>query len=486
MDIGNSKIAIGVSLKLFNDLLISLHQKNVHLRRVNFEQEISFLEKLKVTAHVAVEINQPELEFESPGPGQQPIILFHIGGKIKPKISFHDQTSDTLFEVPFFATAMLQVAIKQPNPAAAPKLGLNYLGVKNVSEPLDDKFVNDLFNDTEYVKLINDFQLDILKPVIQGMEAVYYADPLNVDDNQLPAHGAYPVVVRHMHSTPGNVDAIGVFFQLPYEPINVGVVTSFVPSGSEFFVRVSSGMIQSMVSKFKGDLQEFLEKFNDSLKVKRLDLTIQDNAIKVNGKVEETDFDATGTVSGKFHFRHRPGLKKIILDGSEIDIDIDLPWWADLLLIVFFPVGIVVYTAINYVEDLVPEIGQKMLGKMFNNMMDNLAESINLEGLSVGGIPVEVYPDTIKLDDNALSMKVQVLVQPITQTIVWADYGKVLGKFMYFHLADGRQFRTEDLIRYMEMGLVNVPGFHVYGGRFIRSNPDNTTGNNLMERFARR
>lgn len=459
MNIGNSKLAFGVSLKLFDDLIKSLHQRNVGLRRVSFEEELTILEKLNATIHVTVDIDEPELEYESQGANQEPIILIHLGGKVKPSITFAGQTSDTLFEIPFSASAMLKVAIRQPDPAKAPKLGLNYLGVKYVSDPLDDKFVNDLFNETEYVKLIEDFQLDIFEPVISAMEAVYYADPLDVDDSQLPSHGAYPILLRHMHSQSGTINAIGIFFQLPYETIDVGLVPSFVPKGSEIFVHVSAGMIQSMVDKFKGEIQTWLEGFADSLKVNWINLTIQNNAIAVSGKVTETETDSTGTVSGKFHFNHRPGLKKIILDGSDIDIDIDLPWWADLLLVIAFPIGIVVYSAINYVEDKVPNIGQKMIGDMFNDMMDNLANSINLEGLSVGGIPVEVYPDTIKLDDNALSMKIQVLIQPITETIVWADYGKILGKFMYFHLASGRQYRTEDLIRFMEMGLIKVPDF---------------------------
>ncbi|MEJ2594365.1 MAG: hypothetical protein P8100_04410 [bacterium] len=485
MAIGNSKIAIGLSLKLFDDLIRGLHQHNVNLRRVHFEQKINILEKLEATIDITVDINEPELEFESRGSNQQPIILAHLGGTLKPKITFAEQTSDTLFEIPFFATAMLQVGLRQPHPAHAPQIGLDYLGVKNVSEPLDDKFVNDLFNESEYAKLIQELKLDILEPVIAGMEKVYYADPLDVDDSQVPSHGSYPVVIRHMEGAQGTLNGIGVFFQLPNETIDVGLVPSFIPGGSEFFVQVSTWMIQSMVEKFKGDLQEWIENFAGSIKVNTLDLAIQDNAISVYGKVTETETDSTGTVSGKFHFNHRPGLKKIILDGSDIDIDIDLPWWADMLLIIFFPIGIVVYSAIDYVEDKVPEIGQKMIGQMFNDMMDNLAASINLQGLSVGNVPVEVYPDTIKLDDNALSMKVQILIQPITETIVWADYGKILGKFMYFHLASGRQFRTEDLIRFMKMGLIRVPGYHIYANRFIRSNPDNKTNNNLLERFGR-
>jgi len=485
MDIGNSKLAVGVSLKLFDDLIKGLHQKNVNLKRINFNQEFKILDKISTTIHAIVDINPPELEFEFQDSIQQPIILMHFSGKVKPKITFANKTSDVLFEIPFSATAELQVAVRQPSPAQAPVLGIDYLGVKNVSEPLDDQFVNDLFNDTEYVKIIEDFQLDILEPVIAGLEAIYYADPLNVNPDTLPSHGAYPVLLRHMPAGYKTLDAIGVFFDLPYQSLSVGNVNSFVPSGSELFVQVSEGMLQSMVDKCKTDLQNWFEQNSPTLKVSKLSLSVEDNAVSVYAKVKEKETDSSGKLTGRFHFRHGPGQKKIILDGSELDLDIDLPWWADLLLCILFPIGITVYSAINYVEDAVPDIGQKILGKMINDMFDNLAESINLEGLAVGGVPIEVYPDTIKLDNNALSMKIQVLCQPITETIVWADYSKVLGKFMIFHLASGRQYYVNHLIRFMKLGYINLPGYHILSGKYIRSNPDSETSNNLTELYGR-
>jgi hypothetical protein len=485
MDIGNAKVAVGVSVKLFDDIIKSLHQRNIKFQRIAFEEEITIIEQIKAKIHMEFDIDPPELEYESQGNNKEPLLLLNMGGKAKPKISFAGKTSDVLFEIPFSASAAFRVVIRHPDPAKAPVMGLDFLGVKNVSEPFNDALVNKLIAETEYVKLIEDFQLNILEPVISGIEAVYFADPLGVNSAPLPSHGSYPVVLRHMFGRSGTIDAISVFFGLPNESLAVGLVPSFVPSGSEIFIHVSEGMLQSMVDKFKDELKKWVESQSSSCKVSNVALTIQDNAISVSGKVKETDYDATGTVTGKFHFNHRPGLNKIVLDGSDIDIDIDLPWWADMLLVIFFPVGIVVYSEINQIEEDVPEIGQKMIGRMFNDMMDKLAASINLENLSIGGIPVEVYTDTIKLDNKALSIKIQILIQPITETIVRADYGKILGRFVYFYLESGRQFRTEDLIRFIGMNLIKVPGYQVVGGKYIRSIPDNTMGNNLLERWGR-
>lgn len=484
MDIGNAKIVVGTSLKLFQDIIRGIYEHNANLRHVSLNEEISLFEGLKAKIRIDFDITPPELEFESRGSTQEPVILMNFGGIAKPKISFAGQTSDVLFEIEFWASAIFQVSLRQPGSGKAPVLGLNFLGVKNVSEPFNDEMINRLIAETAYVKLIEDFKLDILEPFISGIEDVYYADPLDVNSTPLPSHDSYPVAIRHMIGKVG-IDAIGIFFGLPGDTLNVGLTPEFVPSGCEVLVHVSEGTLQSMVTKFKGDLQKWLMSFRSSLKISSLDLTVEDNAVSVYGKVEDTKLDASGTVTGQFNFHHRPGLNKIVLDGSDIDIDIDLPWWADLLLVILFPIGIVVYGALDYAEDKVPEIGQKMIGKMFNGMMDRLAESITTERLSIGGIPIEVYTDTIELDDNSLSIKIQVLIQPISETIARADYGKILGKFMYFTLTSGRQFRTEDLIRYMKLGLIRVPGYHVYGGKYIRSNPDNTTGNNLLERWGR-
>lgn len=485
MNIGNAKIALGVSLKFFNDVLWGMYQKNVKFRHMNIEEEITIFEQIKATINLNINIDLPELEYESRGSNQEPVLLLTIGGTVKPTITFAGQTSDVLFDVPFSAEANFRVVTRQPDPAKAPVLGLDYLGVKNVSEPFNDATINKLLTEANYINLIENFQLDILEPAISAIEKVYYADPLDVNNTPLPAHGSYPIVIRHMYGSSGTIDAIGIFFGLPDQPLNVGLVPSFVPSGSEFFIHIAKEMIQSMVNKFKGDLQKWIQGFSSSLKVSNLSLTIKNNAIALYGKVVETKTDTSGEVKGNFHFNHVPGLNKIILDGSEIDIDIDLPWWADLLLAICFPAGVIVYSAIDYVEENVPEIGQKMLGKMFNNMMDKLAESIKLDNLSIGGIPVEIYTDTIKLDGNALSIKVQILIRPITETIVRADYGKILGRFVYFYLESGRQFRTGDLIRFMNMNLINVPGYSACGGKYIRSNPDGTTGNNLLERWGR-
>lgn len=485
MDIGNAKVAVGVSVKLFDDIMKSLHQRNSKFQRIAFEEEITIIEQIKAKIHMEFDIDPPGLKYESQGSNQEPVLLLNIGGTAKPKISFAGKTSDVLFEIPFSASAAFRAVVRKPNPAKAPVLGLDYLGVKYVSEPFNDALVNKLIDETEYVKLIEEFQLDILEPVISGIEAVYFADPLGVNSSPLPSHGSYPVVLRHMFGRIGAIDAIGVFFGLPNESLAVGLVPSFVPSGSEIFIQVSEGMLQSMVNKFKDDLKKWIESQSSSCKVSNLSLTIQDNAISVSGKVKETSIDATGTVKGQFHFNHRPGLNKIILDGSDIDIDIDLPWWADMLLVIFFPIGIVVYSEINQIEEEVPEIGQKKINRMFNDMMDKLAASINQKNLSIGGIPIEIYTDTIKLDDNALSIKIQVLIQPIRETIVRADYGKILGRFVYFYLESGRQFRTEDLIRFIGMNLIEVPGYQVVAGKYIRSNPDNKTGNNLLERWGR-
>ncbi len=485
MEIGNAKLALGVSLKLFNDVVVSLHQRNVQLRHVSIEEEIPLIEKIKAKIRMDFDIDPPALEYENQGANKEPVLLLNIVGKAKPKVTFAGKTSDVLFEIPFWASAIFKFVLRQPDPAKPPLLGLDFLGVKNVSEPFNDALINRLITETDYVAKIEEFQLDIFEPIISGIEAVYFADPLDVNNTPLPAHGLYPVKLRHMYGGSGTVDAVGIFFGLPDKSLQVGLVPSFVPSGSEIYIHVGEGMLQSMVDKFKGDLQTWIESQSSSVELSKLTLKIQDNAISVSGNITETSIDATGSIKGKFHFRHVPGLKKIILDGSDIDIDIDLPWWMDLLAVLIPPLGMAVYTAVDYVEDTVPEIGQKMIGKMFNGMMDRLAESINTENLSVGGIPIEVYPDQILLDDNALSIKLQILIQPITETITRADYGKLFGRFIYFYLESGRQFRTEDLVRFMNMNLIEVPGYHVSAGKYIRSNPDNTSGNNLFERWGR-
>ena len=79
-----------------------------------------------------------------------------------------------------------------------------------------------------------------------------------------------------------------------------------------------------MIEKGKSELKKWLEDQGNGLVVKNLDLTLQNNRVKVQGSVEHTPSDAEGHVSGYLQFKHAPGSPTMYLDGSNIDLDLDL------------------------------------------------------------------------------------------------------------------------------------------------------------------
>ena len=136
-------------------------------------------------------------------------------------------------------------------------------------------------------------------------------------------------------------------------------------------------------------------------------------------------------------------------------------------------------------EETLPNLAQNYIEDIANDMLGKLSESINLEGLSVAGIPVEIYPQELSLNDGKIQLHIHVHSFKTVDRLQRADYSPLRSKFILFTLQSGRKFKTKDLARFMKVGLVEVPGYHEVDGEYVRANPDDIEANNLLEQFGR-
>lgn len=475
MDIGNAKIAFGISFKMIDDMLKAFHHKNVFPQKLDFDHEIEIMQNITATVHIMVDIHQPHYNMHLPDDGLNPYGLLHLSGDARFQITFAGETSPELFTIPFSTGVRLTPDLRHKD-GVAPFVRLHYEGVDYVSEPFATSFVSNIMNSSEIQGVLDEFKLDVVEPIIDALETVYY---FNDPPDQKPGPDDYNVQLKLMQKHSGHTEAIGLFVNLPGSLLDNIPAQSIVPKKSEVMMHIPPGMIQIMVDRGKNKLQDWIEDFSDTIKVTELSLSLDDNRIVVNGKVKETTTDSKGSIKGSLYIRHMPGKSKIILDGTEIDLDIDLPWWLDALAFLIPPLGFMIDAAVNIAEQQVPDLAQKTAQNLINGTLGK----ITLENLSVEGVPFEIYPDTIELEDNAITLNIQVLFWPLTENLARADYAPIFERFVMFHLETGRRYMTSDLARLMEKGMVNIPGYHQVGGKYIRSNPDTTSANNLLERF---
>lgn len=476
MDIGNAKLAFGLSIKLFDDILKGLHSQNVFPQQVEVEEEINIVDKLKATIFLTVDIDQPDfyLEIED---AVEPELRFKISGKVTPKISFAGETSPDLFTIDFEAEVRLGIKLKN-RINQAPVIVLDYGGAIFASDPFETKFIDSLFDTDEVKNTLNLLEFDVITPIIEGLGNIYY---FGTPANLRPSVDQYPVSLQLQIPGSKTRSAIVLFIGTPGTSLNTQhLYTSIVPRYSEFMMHAGSEIVEHMKEKGKSKIEEFIKDFS-SVVLSNYILTVENNQVDINAQITETETGAYATIDGYFHFRHVPGMEKMFMDGSKVNIDVELPWWLDVIAFFMPPIE----DAIRFAKQEVPDIMQETITDLVNNFMNKLDESIQLEGLDIEGLPVEVYPQEIKLDNNSITANIQILTWPITEELLNASYGTLQDRFIYFELESGRKYFVEDLAKFMYKGLVNIPGYHQVDLKYLRANPDGRETNNLEYRFGR-
>jgi len=474
MNIPKGKVAIGLATKM-------LEQSLQRIIKVNFIDKLSLKksfpvipgnDQLMLSALVDISLKPV---FFSPHRATRgtPFNRLNIGGSMRLRVASDTDESPVLINAPFEFVIVLESTLKNRS-GQAPVLSLGYVSIEAVSGPFSSDFLTSFMLESGAKNALSTIEFDVITPLIAGLEEVLY---FNVASK--PSHSNYAVALHKLEGASGVVDCFALIIDAPGGDVNLTNPKSFVPKRSEVIVHFSSGLLQHMVNAAKDSLKAYFEQSSSSvdLTVDRLNLTVDNNQFYLDAKVTEHEYDASGTIKGPIRLQYMPGSFKMYLNMRGVEISIDLPWWADLV------VWMLDYE--DEVHETYPNMAQAFAEQMANNAISQITNAIKLENLQLANQPLVVYPDFIELADGAITVYIQVIIEPIHETIVRADYSKLRKRFDRFYLESGRAFMFNDLARFMSQGLVEAPGFHEVDGRYVRSNPDNTEGNNLLSLFGR-
>ena len=100
------------------------------------------------------------------------------------------------------------------------------------------------------------------------------------------------------------------------------------------------------------------------------------------------------------------------------------------------------------------------------------------------GVTTDSTPDHLEVKDGNVTLFAQVFVSQITENLTDARYSKIQRRFIEYELESGRKFRYSELARLMHSQRIIVPGYHDVKGEFVRSNPNNTSTDNLKELYG--
>jgi hypothetical protein len=252
----------------------------------------------------------------------------------------------------------------------------------------------------------------------------------------------------------------------------------------------------------------------DEAKVTSLDMKMADSGIKMTGHVvrpvdtpiidvlPDVDIDFDG-VAIPLLIRGTTGMT---MDTSGIDVEVSdfdevfyfaLKWvltiGAPALLFTgvgsLTLIGIVLWaTAVqevwNKAADLdnAPNVLRDNLAAVVGAQLSILADSLD-DSTPAGSLTVDGTPDFALVVEGNIVLFAQVIIRPMQARLRSAEYSHKLRRFAIFELDDRRKFRAQELARLMKAGKISVSGFHHVGGKYVRSDHDNSAANNLLQSF---
>ena len=475
MSLLNSKVYIGLSTKMFDDLFKAYYVKQ-GFSEFKVDKEIQLVEStdaLPVTGHLEGRMKRPEFSIRERANGSYYTAL-GIKGNVDLKISSPTAESPILHTFKIAADVIVNIVLKPQGNNKADKIGLEFGGLENVVSPLGREQVQDMVDQSGISAIIDGFELDALSPLIDGIEKVLF---FGQSSSNFPPRHEYMTKVKLMKGGGSFTDAIGIFVGLPSDQFTSGNLPSFVPTYSEVSMTMSEGLITAMTENAKNELQDYIKGLASSIKIRSLTTSVNNNSISLDARITETNTDTKIDIDTDVYLSLVPGSTRIGLRAN-IDVDYDFPWYIDLLKV--FMIG-----EDEFLEEKLPNMAQNYIEDMANGMLGNLSKAIKLDGLSVEGIPVEVYPQELSLNDGKIDLHVQVLTYKTRDGMERASYSKSRSKFVFFTLKSGARYKVKDLAKFMNKNLIVVPGYHEVDKAYVRANPDDVEANNLLEQYGR-
>jgi len=474
MDIGNAKVGVLIGINVFREFFNELYQHEAFPNKITFN---------KGNLHITVVLDQPQLSIVGPANTLYPRLS--ITGDLELRTMNEP-------EGPPLSTSPLNINVKlafqmRAKPAAAPVLTIAYDGIDgDPSAPVTAGDVDTLFQQPSVADVLNSVEINILGPLTKGLGDIFFGEV----NATAPAPNEWSVAVRILSGMRTAELCLGVFVALPGDNPDPGPIDSPMQTLTGLCVVYSRDFLDFVLNEAS---QARIGESENGAKITRMSMHMLDEAIQVSGRLEKDN--AKINLNGPVELGLIRGTTRFATGTRGVSVDVDLPWYAEMLpwlskILFFIPVfnlaNIWLTPLVWDLEDDVeaaPQMIRRGLAGALGSSLEELAEGLRVEQ-GIGSVTMGGTPSHSLVKNGHLMLFAQTFVSTLTSPIVKAGYSHLFRHFVQYTLKDGRKFRATELARLVKQGKIITPGFHDVKGRYMRADPDNEIGNNLLERFS--
>ncbi len=480
MNLGDARIGVVIGVKVFAEFFDEAYERGLIPHTITKDAGAHTFE---------VTLNRPE--FRAVAKENRPAYTrLELSGHVTKRSSVIPTLPPSLDE-DFEVSIKLGLALK-PRSGQAP---LVVFELDGIDEPPESLELTVLFaaalSNPELTGALASLELDLITPVVEGLEPIYYpkADPPPRD-----AWGTATEVLVPMDSS--HWAGIGIFVSEPDKDARPALTSSPLPAlmGLQF-IYSKSLLNHVLEASSKEQVGKDVGEGDEAAHLDSLSLSMGSDSIQIKGKASKDG--ATITFEGPVYPSLARGTTSLIMDTSEVSVDVDMPWYYSfgyaLAAILFFVPGLnlldlallpALFDA-GAAAAAAPATVRRGLASGLADGMSALAAGLAVDLDGSGPIDVDSTTDHLAVIDGNMLFAAQVFVSVVESPIVNASYSKLQRRFVEYELADGRKFLYSELARLCAKGKVVCPGFHDVEGKYMRSNPDSTTANNLGDQFER-
>jgi hypothetical protein len=379
-----------------------------------------------------------------------------------------------------------------------PTVGLQYGGVIDPpAPPLTPAMIDAVFAQPPLSDFLGGLAIDLFTPMVDALETNLFPN------GNEPARDTWTTAIRLLPAPAGFVAAVSLQVGLPGDDASGGDSASPLPALNELAIIYSRRLLDRLL----GDAAAAqVGTVAQGATITSISLAMADDAIQVAGSAQKDSADIS--FGGPIRIALIRGTTLFAGDASAVDVDVDLPWWADLLLFFTSPVGgLLSFGLLTIIGELAFAIGgtssaevEAEIGAAPNAVRGALTGTLTASlsalaaGLTIqtgiGSVQPQSTPDHSLTEDGHLAVFAQVFILKTRGRIVDAVYSRALRRFREYQIEGGRWFRSTELVRLVKLGIIEAPGYNAVSrlrngqeAGYMRANADAQVANNLAEQF---
>jgi hypothetical protein len=391
--------------------------------------------------------------------------------------------------------------------AGVPEVGFQYDGVEEPPAlPATAADIDAFMTGPELQGVLNQTRLPIAENLVAGLNESRFPVPAG-----RPADGDWSVNLTLTPAGTETVDAFVISAAPPGTSASLGITESFVIPRTGLAVAYSRSFLDLMLERGAAAREG---QSIEGAEITSLTMEMADTGIEIHGHVvreintpiidiaPDVDIDFDGIAVPQLV----RGTTAMTMDTSGIIVDVDdsdeifygaLQWVLTIgaSALLFTGVGSLTalgiglwLTAVQFawngaVElDNAPNVLRASLAASLGAQLGLLADSLD-DSTPAGELAVNGTPDSMVVVNGNFVLYAQVIIATLEARMRSAEYSSTLRRFAIFELDDLRRFRSQELARLMNRGVVRVSGFHDVNGDYVRSDHDNVSSNNLLESY---